>query len=74
MSFKLSMAHGITTVETQVQAMVWTGYWKKKKSAQNLITAPRIFAYTAFGMGAKRADHHARTSTPLGERKCSKRS
>lgn len=33
--------------------MVWTGYWKKKKSAQNLITAPRIFAYTAFGMGAK---------------------
>ncbi len=27
---------------------------EKKLSAENKITAPRIFAYTAFGMGAKK--------------------
>ena len=34
--------------------MGWTGYWIKKKSSnENKITAPRIFAYTSFGQGAK---------------------
>ncbi|MFZ1715641.1 MAG: amidohydrolase family protein [Saprospiraceae bacterium] len=52
--FKLWMAHGITTVRdpSAGNGLDWV-LEEKKKSAQNLITAPRIFAYTAFGMGAK---------------------
>ncbi len=47
--FKLWMAHGITTVrEPSGRSIDWT-LDLKKKSANNKIIAPRIFAYTGFG-------------------------
>jgi hypothetical protein len=51
--FKLWMAHGITTIRdpSAGNGLDWV-LDEKKKSAANLITAPRIFAYTAFGMGS----------------------
>jgi hypothetical protein len=51
--FKLWMAHGITTIRdpSTGNGLDWV-LDEKKKSAANLITAPRIFAYTAFGMGS----------------------
>ncbi len=50
--FKLWMAHGITTIRdpSAGNGLAWV-IDHKKKSAENKITAPRIFAYTAFGMG-----------------------
>ena len=52
--FKLWMAHGITTVRDPAcgNGLDWV-LDQKQKSKQNSITAPRIFAYTAFGSGAK---------------------
>lgn len=52
--YKLWMAHGITTIRdpSTGNGLDWV-LDQKKKSAANLITAPRIFAYTAFGMGSK---------------------
>lgn len=52
--FKLWMAHGITTIRdpSTGNGLDWV-LDQKKKSAANLITAPRIHAYTAFGMGSK---------------------
>lgn len=52
--FKLWMAHGITTVRDPMagNGLDWT-LEEKKLSAENKITAPRIFAYTAFGQGSK---------------------
>jgi hypothetical protein len=52
--FKLWMAHGITTIRdpSAGNGLDWT-LEHKRKSAENSITAPRIFAYTAFGMGSK---------------------
>ena len=52
--FKLWMAHGITTIRdpSAGNGLEWV-LDEKNKSSKNLITAPRIFAYTAFGMGAK---------------------
>ena len=52
--FKLWMAHGITTIRDPScgNGLDWV-LDQKKKSQQNLITAPRIYAYTAFGQGAK---------------------
>lgn len=51
--FKLWMAHGITTIRdpSAGNGLSWT-LLEKKRSAKNEITAPRIFAYTAFGAGA----------------------
>lgn len=51
--FKLWMAHGITTVRDpgSGNGIDWV-LDEKNKSAMNLITAPRIFAYTFFGQGA----------------------
>ncbi len=50
--FKLWMAHGITTVRdpSAGNGLEWV-LEHKKKSAANTITAPRLLAYTAFGMG-----------------------
>lgn len=50
--FKLWMAHGITTVRDpgSGNGRDWT-LDHKEKSAKNKITAPRIYAYTFFGMG-----------------------
>lgn len=50
--FKLWMGHGITTVRDPASGngMDWT-LDHKAKSARNEITAPRIEAYIAFGMG-----------------------
>ena len=50
--FKLWMAHGITTIRDPScsNGLDWV-LEHKKKSANNTITAPRIFAYTAFGQG-----------------------
>ena len=52
--FKLWMAHGITTVREGMtgNGLDWT-LDQKKRSAENAITAPRIYAYTGFGQGAK---------------------
>lgn len=52
--FKLWMAHGITTIRdpSAGNGLDWT-LDEKRLSAENKITAPRIFAYTAFGQGAK---------------------
>lgn len=52
--FKLWMAHGITTIRDPScgNGLDWV-LDQKQKSQQNTITAPRIFAYTAFGQGAK---------------------
>lgn len=52
--FKLWMAHGITTIRdpSAGNGLDWV-LDEKKLSAENKITAPRIFAYTAFGQGAK---------------------
>lgn len=51
--FKLWMAHGITTIRDPAcgNGLDWV-LDHKKKSEANLITAPRIFAYTAFGQGS----------------------
>jgi hypothetical protein len=52
--FKLWMAHGITTIRdpSAGNGLDWV-LDEKRKSAANTITAPRIFAYTAFGQGSK---------------------
>jgi hypothetical protein len=52
--FKLWMAHGITAIRDPgcFNGLDWV-LDEKQKSAQNIITAPRIFAYTVFGQGAK---------------------
>src|SRR5687768_1779510 len=54
--FKLWMAHGITTIRDPScgNGLDWV-LDHKKLSAENKITAPRIFAYTSFGQGAKQA-------------------
>ncbi|MBV9987704.1 MAG: amidohydrolase family protein [Chitinophagaceae bacterium] len=51
--YKLWMAHGITTIRdpSAGNGLAWT-LDQKAKSAANKITAPRIFAYTAFGQGS----------------------
>jgi cytosine/adenosine deaminase-related metal-dependent hydrolase len=53
-TFKLWMAHGITTIRDPScnNGLGWV-LDHKKKSEKNLITAPRIKAYTAFGQGIK---------------------
>ena len=50
--FKLWMAHGITAVRdpSAGNGLDWV-LEHKQKSAKNQITAPRLFAYTAFGQG-----------------------
>lgn len=52
--FKLWMAHGVTTIRDPScgNGLDWV-LDQKEKSAKNLITAPRIKAYTVFGQGAK---------------------
>ncbi|MFT3681654.1 MAG: amidohydrolase family protein [Ferruginibacter sp.] len=52
--FKLWMAHGITTIRDPScgNGLDWV-LEEKKLSSENKITAPRIYAYTAFGMGSK---------------------
>lgn len=52
--FKLWMAHGVTTIlePGSMNVLEWT-LDQKEKSSKNLITAPRIKAYSRFGMGSK---------------------
>lgn len=52
--FKLWMAHGITAIRDPScgNGLDWV-LDQKKQSADNKITAPRLFAYTAFGQGSK---------------------
>lgn len=52
--FKLWMGHGITTIRdpSAGNGLKWT-LDHKAKSLKNEITAPRILAYSAFGMGSK---------------------
>lgn len=51
--FKLWMSHGITTIRepSAGNGLDWV-LDQKAKSEKNLITAPRIFAYTVFGQGS----------------------
>jgi len=55
--FKLWLAHGITTVRdpSAGNGLKWT-LEHKQKSASNTIAAPRILAYTSFGMNLEGAD------------------
>ncbi|MFT4834444.1 MAG: imidazolonepropionase-like amidohydrolase [Marinoscillum sp.] len=55
--FKLWMGHGVTTVREpgSFRGREWT-LDLKKKSAANEIIAPRIVAYTGFGMGSDGID------------------
>ncbi len=52
--FKLWLGHGITTIRdpSAGNGLDWV-LEHKKKSANNEITAPRIFAYTGFGQGSQ---------------------
>lgn len=52
--FKLWMGHGITTIRDPAagNGIDWV-LARKKESAENAITAPRIFAYASFGQGAQ---------------------
>jgi hypothetical protein len=52
--FKLWMAHGITTIRDPScgQGLDWV-LDQKGKSQKNIITAPRILAYTGFGQGSE---------------------
>ena len=54
--FKLWLAHGVTTVRdpSAGNGLDWV-LDQKKRSLANEITAPRIYAYTAFGQGAETA-------------------
>ncbi len=54
--FKLWMGHGITTVREpgSMNGLDWV-LEEKEKSRQNLVTAPRLKAYTVFGQGSKTA-------------------
>lgn len=54
--FKLWLGHGITTIRdpSAGNGLDWT-LDQKHRSEKNEITAPRIMAYTAFGMGSKEA-------------------
>jgi len=54
--FKLWMAHGITTIRdpSAGNGLDWV-LDQKARSDRNEITAPRIKAYTAFGMGSDKA-------------------
>ncbi|MFQ5447128.1 MAG: amidohydrolase family protein, partial [Saprospiraceae bacterium] len=53
--FKLWMGHGVTTIREPAcgSGLDWV-LDQKEKSAKNLITAPRIQAYTVFGQGAEK--------------------
>ena len=51
--FKLWLAHGVTTVREPSGRGVAYAVDLKKRSAENKIIAPRIFAYTGFGQGSK---------------------
>lgn len=63
--YKLWMAHGITSVREpgSFNGMDWT-LRHKERSANNEITAPRIFAYIGFGM-----NHDGPITTPEEARK-----
>lgn len=52
--YKLWMAHGITSIREpgSFNGLDWT-LRHKERSANNEITAPRIFAYAGFGMGSE---------------------
>lgn len=52
--YKLWLAHGITSIREpgSFNGLEWT-LNHKEKSANNKITAPRIFAYAGFGMGVE---------------------
>ena len=53
--FKLWMGHGITTIRDPLagNGIAWT-LDQKERSQKNLITAPRIKAYTSFGAGSSK--------------------
>ncbi len=53
--YKLWMAHGITTVRDVAtgNGLDWV-LSEKRRSAENKIVAPRIYAYTGFGQGSKK--------------------
>ena len=52
--FKLWLAHGITTVREPSGRGIEYTLDLKKKSENNEIIAPRVFAYTGFGQGSKK--------------------
>ena len=71
--FKLWMAHGITTVRDpgSFNGLDWM-LDQKEKSAKNLITAPRIYAFTSFGSGSKQPITNATQAIEWVTGKCQK--
>jgi imidazolonepropionase-like amidohydrolase len=69
--FKLWMAHGITTVREPSGRGIDYTLDLKKRSADNSIIAPRIYAYTGFGQSSKSFNplNDAPISTPEMARK-----
>ena len=55
-SYKLWLAHGITTVRGVPSGPMEFSLSEKARSARNEITAPRIFSYHRLGSGAKYKD------------------
>jgi len=60
-SYKLWMAHGITTVRGVPSGPMEFSLAEKARSARNAITAPRIFSYHRLGSGEKYEDVDIRT-------------
>ena len=60
-SYKLWMAHGITTVRGVPSGPMEFSLAEKARSARNAITAPRIFSYHRLGSGEKYEDIDIRT-------------
>jgi hypothetical protein len=72
--FKLWMSHGITTIRdpSAGNGLDWI-LDQKQKSSVNLITAPRIYAYTAFGMGSEKPISTPEQAKTYGYRKMRRR-
>ena len=66
-SYKLWMAHGITTVRGVPSGEMEFSLSEKSRSARNAITAPRIFSYHRLGSGAPYEDVHIRTPEEVRE-------
>ena len=60
-TYKLWMAHGITTVRGVPSGAMEFSLSEKERSAKNEITAPRIFSYHTLGSGEAYQDRRIRT-------------
>jgi len=66
-TYKLWLAHGITTVRGVPSGNMEFSLSEKARSARNEITAPRIFSYHRMGSGERYEDRDIRTPTDARE-------